>query len=121
MGDCIDPYPAFFGPDPDVFPLECYRTFTMDDGGKGFVYVLEAKNGLFKIGETMNLARRMPRNHKKWNGDFAFEVVAVIYSDNCYRLEQDLHLKYRNKRSNRGWFALSVEDVEYIKSLGEKS
>lgn len=105
--------------------LEALPRFYYSNGGPGYVYLLRAQNGLTKIGATVNLPLRIARHRRKWQGDFSFEMLGVLFSDDCYALESRLHLVYEAKRiankhiSYRGdWFNLSLEDVAYIKSLG---
>src|SRR3989304_190506 len=103
--------------------LENYPQYTMADNGRGYVYLLEARNGLIKIGQTVNLPLRMKRHRRIWKGEFDFIIIGIIPSDDCYRLEAALHRKYVQHRETRkvkwvsSWFALSAGDVTYIKSL----
>ena len=81
----------------------------------GYVYLLQADSGHFKIGRSKN-----PKSRIKTFGvqlPFEVEYIAVIPSGNMNQLETELHAKYQDKRVNGEWFDLSSEDVEYIKGL----
>lgn len=105
--------------------VEALPRFFLEDHGRGYVYLLRARNGLTKIGATVNLPARIAKHRRKWQGELDFEVIGVLLSENCYQLESSLHLRFRvgrnknKRRSYRGdWFDLTPEDVAYIKSLG---
>jgi predicted GIY-YIG superfamily endonuclease len=110
------------GDDSHLIELPVY---TMADNGRGYVYILRAKNGYTKIGMTVNMASRIARHRRKWRDDFDFRILGIISTDNCEELERRLHAKYANKRvANRytkwrwEWFVLSDEDVADIAALG---
>jgi len=105
--------------------IERLPIFRLEDKGRGYVYLLRARNGLTKIGATVNLPARIAKHRRKWQGELDFEVIGVLLSENCYQLESSLHLRFRawrsknKRRSYRGdWFDLPPEDVAYIKSIG---
>lgn len=105
--------------------IERLPIFRLEDKGRGYVYLLRARNGLTKIGATVNLPERFARHYRRWQGDFAFKVIGVLYVDDCYKWESWLHRQYETKHiankhiSYRGdWFNLTAEDIAYIKSLG---
>lgn len=81
----------------------------------GFVYLIRANNGIYKIGRT-----RVPDNRiKTFEVKLPFEVEyeALIPTDDMHALEKQLHRRFAAKRGNGEWFALDAEDVAYIKSL----
>lgn len=105
--------------------IDIYPVFSSKDGGRGYVYLLRAKNGLVKIGQTVNLPIRLQRHRRKYYGEWAFDVIAIIYSSNCEHLEKHLHRQYRTKHvankhiPYRGdWFSLDTDDVAAISMLG---
>jgi hypothetical protein len=112
--------------DPRDYFLDDYPQYSTRDGKRGYVYLLQAKNGLIKIGQTVNLTNRMRRHRRIWKGEFDFSVVGIVPSGNCEKLEATLHEKYAALREARrvtwvsAWFHLSPEDVAYIKSLGAR-
>jgi hypothetical protein len=85
----------------------------------GFVYLVRAESGHYKIGRT-----RDPQNRIKTFSvqlPFRVEFEHVIKSDDMCALEEQLHERYANKRLDGEWFNLSADDVDYIKSLGGES
>lgn len=81
----------------------------------GYVYLIKSPSGHYKIGRTIN-----PNDRLRMFGvhlPFEVEIIALIKSDDHKRLEASLHQTYNDKRVNGEWFALSPEDVDYVKSL----
>lgn len=89
------------------------------------VYFLRARNGFVKIGQTVDLKRRLESHKKKWHDDLEFRLIGFLETPNHYALEQRLHLEFgygrRRKRKRGDWFALQPEDIHFIKSLGGAS
>lgn len=81
----------------------------------GYVYLLRAHSGLYKIGFTKNPDHRIETFSVKL--PFEVEFEALINTDNMHQLERGLHVMFDDKRVNGEWFNLSPEDVAYIKSL----
>lgn len=85
---------------------------------KGYVYLLrnEVDPTIFKIGRTRN-----PKSRRETFGillPFEVEYVCLVQTHNMFELERELHIRFADQRVNGEWFALTAEDVEYIKSLG---
>ncbi len=82
---------------------------------KGHIYVVESR-GKFKIGKTKHLRSRL----KKYVTENPDEVktVHVFDGDDRELEEARIHKKFSQKRIHGEWFALSDEDLNYIKSLG---
>jgi len=85
----------------------------------GFVYLLRDLDvsGHCKIGRTTR-----PRQRMKSFGvllPFEIELVTMIKTDDCFKLEQKLHLRYAKKRKRGEWFALTDKDILEIKELGD--
>lgn len=78
------------------------------------VYLVLAKSGLYKIGCTSNISRRMLALRKILG---SAELVAFIETEETYRVERCLHDVYPDKRLSGELFSLTPDDVEYIKSL----
>lgn len=84
--------------------------------GWGWVYLIRADNGVYKIGRTHNPDRRM--------GDFStqlpykLEIVHLVETDDMIAMESGLHELFKAKRLNGEWFQLESKDVEFIKQLG---
>lgn len=81
----------------------------------GYVYLIQSPSGHYKIGRTSDPKDRM----KTFNVKLPFEVefICVIPTEDMYFLEKQLHRQFAAKRVNGEWFALSADDVEYIKGL----
>jgi hypothetical protein len=81
----------------------------------GYVYLLKADSGLYKIGRAID-----PKNRGKTFGvqlPFEVDFVCTIKSDDYEALELELHEKFKDFRVRGEWFNLAPDDVEYIKSL----
>jgi hypothetical protein len=82
----------------------------------GFVYLLRADNGVYKIG-----ASTTPEQRSKTLGiQLPYETILehTIETDDMYWLEGWLHHKFTKKRKQGEWFELDEADIEYIKELG---
>lgn len=81
----------------------------------GYVYLIKAETGHFKIGRTHSPNDRIATFGVKL--PFDVEYLAVIPTPDMYQLEAILHNKYSDKRVKGEWFSLTPDDVIYIKSL----
>lgn len=79
----------------------------------GYVYILESANGLYKIGRASNAERRIKNIWTQSPVDLW--AVCIIKTENRYELECQLHERFRSQRVKGEWFALTPEDVEYVK------
>lgn len=83
----------------------------------GYVYILKADNGTYKIGRTAT-----PENRVKTFGvelPFDVEYEHLIQTDDMYRLEAELHAAYSHKNIRAEWFALDETDIATIKAGGD--
>jgi predicted GIY-YIG superfamily endonuclease len=79
----------------------------------GFVYLLQADNGTYKIGHTKNPDNRLATFKVKL--PFEVQFLRLISSKDMYALEKRLHRRFAKKRLNRSeFFNLSEDDVNYI-------
>jgi len=85
------------------------------DAVAGWVYLIEADNGLCKIGHTDNVQTRFA-NLASMNAA-GLSLRSTIYAANRLRSEQWLHKQFRNKLHHNEWFRLTNEDVVWIQSL----
>lgn len=83
---------------------------------RGVVYLM-ASGAYHKIRLTTQSVEQRLAEIQKTMPHF-IEVVHTIKSDDIETLEAELHERYEGKRVTGEWFALSPEDVFYIKSLG---
>jgi len=81
----------------------------------GFVYLIKADNGVYKIGVATNVKNRLDRLDIVL--PYALETIHTIQTDDMYSLELKLHRKFKSKRIKGEWFNLQLRDVEYIKGL----
>lgn len=81
----------------------------------GFVYLLKSPTNAYKIGRSKN-----PQDRIKTFGvklPFEVEYLAIIPAQDMCSLEAELHQRFADKRINGEWFALTDNDIAYIKSL----
>lgn len=81
----------------------------------GWVYVIKSPTGAYKIGKSSNPNNRIKTFEVKL--PFEVEFICLIPAADMNRLEKHLHGHFTEKHINGEWFALTPEDVEYIKGL----
>lgn len=101
----------------DLPPLEKPLNVRIPRRGtdEGFVYLIESPDGYYKIGRT-----KSPNNRRRTfevKLPFPIDYICTIATGDMYKLESRLHERFADKRVNGEWFALSPEDVDYIKGL----
>jgi hypothetical protein len=85
----------------------------------GYVYILKADNGIYKIGRTINLDNRI--------FDIGIKVPMKIdlyhsfISSDYINAEKILHEKFSDKRDHGEWFHLTKNDLTYISGIGDNS
>jgi len=85
------------------------------------VYFLRARNGFTKIGEMVDLARRLAEHRRQWTGDFDFVLFFFNGSPAHREIEQQLHRIFafkpwqqpgmKRKRLQGDWFLLGGADL----------
>lgn len=81
----------------------------------GYVYfVQEYMNGSFKIGKTKNIEKRMNIFGVKL--PFENKLIYLIKTGNHHQTEVAFHKHFSDKRLEGEWFALSKEDLSWIKA-----
>ncbi len=81
----------------------------------GYVYfVQEHMTGSFKIGKTKNIEKRMNIFGVKL--PFENKLIYLIKTANHHQTEVVFHKHFSNKRLEGEWFALSKEDLSWIKA-----
>lgn len=83
---------------------------------RGYVYVIRNIVGLFKIGHTNNMKKRM-QDHRHQYFDQPLEVVIVRQADNRYKAETKLHRLFASQRVHREWFDLTPADLDTIRDI----
>jgi hypothetical protein len=82
---------------------------------KGYVYLVKAETGHYKIGHTTDPDNRMKTFNVKL--PFHVEYEHLIKCDDRLDAERRLHQKFADKRVNGEWFALTDKDVAQIKKI----
>jgi hypothetical protein len=80
-----------------------------DEQLRSFVYVVES-NGIYKIGHTTNVPRRV----KSIQTSCPFLVKPLVIINGGVELEKSLHTKFKSKNTYGEWFTLKQEDIETI-------
>ena len=95
--------------------LEDIISFPMATGvAPGYVYfVQEYMNGTFKIGKTKHVERRMNLFGVKL--PFENKLIYLIQTANYHQTEVAFHKHFSNKRLEGEWFALTKEDISWIR------
>lgn len=81
----------------------------------GFVYLVRAKNGLYKIGSSIDPEKRL--NGLKTGSPDKLIIIHTIKTDSAYEAERTFHKKFEHKKVHDEWFALDERDVEFIRSI----
>jgi hypothetical protein len=81
----------------------------------GYVYLIKAATGLYKIGRTKSLNDRF--SFFKNNLPFEVELIHTISAVNYKSAEKELHERFAPKRENGEWFRLTQEDVNLIEAI----
>ena len=85
----------------------------------GYVYLIRSSNGLYKIGCSNNVVKRM--GVLRTMSPVELTLVHSIEYDEMYSLEEALHYKFSNNRHHGEWFSLSESQVRWIKSLDKEN
>jgi hypothetical protein len=78
----------------------------------GYIYILKAENGLYKIGKSKNPGSRI--NSIRTSSPVKLEVYKVFLSSEYNRQEKHLHRMFANLRELGEWFRLTDEELETI-------
>lgn len=83
----------------------------------GYVYLLSSSVGLYKIGMSRDVSKRMG----EFDRTIPIETKCLHYikTENRRAAEKYLHEKFAERRVKYEWFDLSSEQVDWILSLGE--
>ena len=83
-----------------------------DELRPGYIYIIRADTGHYKIGRTKNVGTRM--NFFRVQLPFKFDLVLTFPVADMYRAESLLHDLCSPLRVNGEWFELSNEHVNYL-------
>jgi hypothetical protein len=81
----------------------------------GYVYLICAENGLYKIGKAKDIKKRLNPFSVKF--PMEWKLVHSFHSDDYSSAEEELHWQYHDKRAVGEWFKLEHEDVEHITGI----
>jgi len=79
----------------------------------GYIYVLRADNGLYKIGRSVNIDGRIKRLETVL--PYELEFVCAIEAEDYITTEERLHQVFADKCVKGEWFELAKADIEYLK------
>jgi len=89
---------------------ELGSAFKKRDQKPGWIYVCTKEEGVYKIGLSGNIARRMRQLGKP-------SLYHFFETDNMDAAEQDMHSFFRDKHIERELFRLSNNDLSAIKDI----
>jgi uncharacterized Zn finger protein (UPF0148 family) len=81
----------------------------------GFVYLMIAENGLYKIGRARNVQNRLTMLNR--DIPYKTELVHHFASANYIKAELYMHEKFSKERVKYEWFNLSQDQIDWIRSL----
>jgi hypothetical protein len=84
-------------------------------GVPGYIYLLKASNGFFKIGRAANVEKRL-NNHKRMY-PLEIEVLHTVYVADTVRTESYLLKRFEDYKLQGEWFLLEREHVDFICQL----
>jgi hypothetical protein len=86
-------------------------------GRAGFIYLMKPDNMPHKIGFSVDADARK----RQINLALPYEphVIHLIKTNDMLRAEAYFHEQFADRRLRGEWFELTVEDVEWIRSVGE--
>lgn len=81
----------------------------------GFVYLFKSPTGYYKIGISENWQQRL--DQIRIPVVFEVEMVCAYMVPDMFDAEIELHQRFADQSVTSEWFALTPEDVDYVKSL----
>lgn len=84
---------------------------------KGYIYLIRASTGQYKIGRTKDISSRF--NFFVVKLPFEIDLIHHFEADDMRKAEAELHERYKGQRVNGEWFDLDSQDVEVIKGISE--
>jgi predicted GIY-YIG superfamily endonuclease len=76
----------------------------------GYVYLIEAENGLVKIGRTEDVERRLSSINSA--SPICVTLLHSEFVKDAVEMERVLHDRFQSKRMRGEWFRLSESDVD---------
>ena len=81
----------------------------------GYVYLIQADNGLTKIGNSENPEERLSQLQQ--NSPCQLNLYYCQFVKNSKHLEKFLHVKFASKRVRGEWFNLSADELAQAKQV----
>lgn len=86
---------------------------------QGYIYLIEAPNGLYKLGRAQCPERRL--KELQYHSPVRLTLVYSLRCQDAVKAEYILHKVFKEKRSHGEWFALDPEDITFLVSrLGRR-
>lgn len=84
----------------------------------GYVYILQAENGCYKIGRTNNMEKRI----KAIRRDYPLNITVLHYfpCKDMISTETALHRRFADNRLQGDWFRLDASQAAWLVSLTEE-
>jgi len=79
----------------------------------GYVYLLEAENGLYKIGRSRHPRFRIAELTKAV-APFKIKAINTAWYPDCHVAERELHERFKDRRRRGEWFELSSTEVREV-------
>lgn len=78
----------------------------------GYVYLIEGADGYYKIGRTKHPDKRIDELTRQ--APFPLKLLHIIEAECMIAIEAALHERFRNQCSNREWFRLTPQDIDWF-------
>lgn len=91
------------------------HTHKNSPGVPGYVYLLKASNGYFKIGRAFDVNKRL-KGHKRMY-PLQIDVLHTVYSMDMVKAENHLLKRFEEYKMQGEWFLLEPDHVEWICGL----
>lgn len=89
------------------------------NASKKGMYIIKVRNSdLYKIGVTTNIVRR--KKQFETANPFEFYLHEFFPTEDCRKLEREVHKRYKEKRYKNEWFKLTEEDVLTISNFARE-
>lgn len=84
----------------------------------GYVYLMQAENGYYKIGRSLDVSRRNKEHMRDY--PLVIKVLHSFFCRNYVRAESQLLKMFDDKKLQGEWFALEKSDVDYIMGITDE-
>lgn len=89
------------------------REATKERQRHGFIYVIKGDR-YCKIGQAVDVPTRIEQFSPAL--PFPVEIIHTFATDDMNAAENELHERFADKRTGGEWFALSEEDIQWLKT-----